>query len=145
MAIWLGALQLQGPGLNWAKALGKGPLVYEMECSTCYSFGATWCGDCRVHIPEIAKIVDILGDKIIIAGVLGGIKVKAPFQRKKGEPIWKSPPSPPETIDQRFDMGHIPAIFIFKRDGKCIGKIDERPSHTRTIEGDILHYVKKGI
>ncbi len=116
-------------------------LTTHEEKLTFHAFGASWCGDCRIQIPRLVKIAETLGEEKMEVGIHSNIKVKAPYDRKKGELIWKSPPSPPETIDIRFDMQHIPAIFIFRKDGTCLGKIDEKPEHTPSLEGDILHYL----
>ncbi len=109
------------------------------------AFGATWCGDCRINIPKIAKISKVLNNKNFTVGILGNIKVKPPYERIKGELIWKVPPSPPESLNIKFDMFHIPAIFIFNKHGNCIGKIDEHPVHTKSIEEEILFYINKDI
>lgn len=107
------------------------------------AFGATWCGDCKVQLPRLVKIERTLKDKRFEVRVLGGIKVKPPYEREKGKVIWKSPPSPPETLDERFDMFHIPAIFIFDKAGRCLGKIDEKPEHKPTMEEEILYYLER--
>ena len=107
------------------------------------AFGAVWCGDCKIQLPRIAKIAKNLNDPRFTVEILGNIKVKAPYARVEGKTIWKSPPAPPETNDTRFDMFHIPAIFIFNKAGRCLGKIDEKPEHTKTMETEVLHYLLK--
>ena len=106
------------------------------------AFGAVWCGDCKDQLPRLVKIERTLKNDRLEVGVLGSIKVKAPYAREKGKLIWKSPPSPPEAVDERFDMFHIPAIFIFNKAGKCLGKIDEKPEHKSTLEEEILFYLE---
>ncbi len=106
------------------------------------SFGAPWCGDCKDHLPRLVKIERTMQNDRLDEGVLGDIKVKPPYAREKGKLIWKSPPSPPESVDERFDMVHIPAIFIFNKAGKCLGKIDEKPEHKSTLEEEILYYLE---
>ncbi len=105
------------------------------------AFGAVWCGDCRINIPRLVKIAEFVAPEKMEVKILSNIKTKPPYNRKPGELIWKSPPSPKEVIDPRFDMVHIPAIFLFTRDGTCIGKVDENPEHTSTLEGDIYYYL----
>lgn len=112
------------------------------ESLTLKAFGATWCKDCVIQVPRMVKIAEALEKDIFYISITGEIKVKPPYDRKPGELIWKSPPSPSESIDKRFDMFHIPAIFLFKKDGTCIGKIDEKPEHTPSLEGDIIHYLE---
>ena len=107
------------------------------------AFGAVWCKDCIEQLPRIAKIAKELNDPRFTLEILGKIKVKAPYAREEGKTIWIVPPSPPETNDTRFDMFHIPAIYIFNKDGKCLGKIDEKLEHTKTMETEILHYLLK--
>lgn len=107
------------------------------------AFGAVWCKDCKEQLPRIAKIAKILNDPRFTVEILGNIKVKAPYDRIEGKTIWKSPPSQPETNDIRFDMFHIPAFFIFNKEGKCLGKIDEKPEHTKSMEAEVLHYLLK--
>lgn len=118
-------------------------LVSKKEKLIIRAFGAGWCGDCRIQIPRLIKIQDILANDHMEIGIFGDIKVKPPYERKNGELIWKSPPSPPEAVDPKFDMYHIPAIFLFLSNGQCIGKIDEKPQKTASLEGDILFYLKK--
>lgn len=105
------------------------------------AFGATWCGDCKEQLPRLVKIERTLLDDRFEVGVLSGIKVKPTYEREKGKLIWKSPPSPPEVVDERFDMFHIPAIYIFNKAGKCLGKIDEKPEHTSSLEEEIVYYL----
>jgi len=107
------------------------------------AFGATWCGDCQQNLPKLAKIDKVINDDNFTLGILSNIKVKAPYARKEGEPIWIVPPSPPETLDLKFDMFHIPAIYIFNKMGDCLGKIDENPEHKDSLEGEILYYLEK--
>jgi len=107
-------------------------------------FGATWCGDCKMHMGPMGKISEQFTSAEMDARAMGEIKVKPPYERVAGEPIWKSPPSPPETTDKRFAMSHIPAFFIFNKKGECLGKIDERPTHSQTIEGEIWYFISNG-
>jgi thiol-disulfide isomerase/thioredoxin len=110
---------------------------------TIKAFGAKWCGDCKIQLPHIAKIINHLGTEKAEAEVFSRIMTISPWLRKNAEFIWKVPPSPPETIEKKFDMHHIPAIFLFNSEGKCIGKIDEKPEKTENLEGDILHYLNE--
>ena len=113
------------------------------EKITIVAFGASWCKDCVKNLPELAKINDAIKDERFKVGILSNIKVKAPYAREKGKVIWIVPPSPPESIDLKFDMFHIPAMFIFNKAGDCLGKIDENPEHKDTLEGEILYYLEK--
>ncbi|WP_457559536.1 TlpA family protein disulfide reductase [Candidatus Harpocratesius sp.] len=121
----------------------KSWLIENDEILIIVAFGANWCGDCKIQLPRLVKIERSLNDPRMEVRVLTGIKVKAPYQREKGKVIWKCPPSPPETLDERFDMFHIPAIFLFNKKGKCLGKIDEKPEHKSTLEEEILFYLEK--
>ena len=115
--------------------------VEHNENITVIAFGASWCGDCKKNMPELAKIDEIMDHKQFASKILANIKVIPPYERKEGELIWKSPPSPPETLDKKFDMFHIPAMFIFNKAGQCLGKIDENPEHKDTLEEEILYYL----
>ncbi|MHA1563390.1 MAG: TlpA family protein disulfide reductase [Promethearchaeota archaeon] len=112
------------------------------EIITIVAFGASWCKDCVKNLPELAKIDSIAKDERLKIDVLGNIKVKAPYAREKGKVIWIVPPSPPEVIDEKFDMFHIPAMYIFNKAGDCLGKIDENPEHKDTLEEEILYYLE---
>ncbi len=112
------------------------------EKITVKAFGAEWCSDCKIQLPRIAKMTKILGKKRIEGEAFTKIKTKAKWGRKKGEPIWKSPPSPPETVDPKFDMFHIPAFYFFNKNGKCLGKIDEYPENKKTNEAELLYFLK---
>ena len=105
------------------------------------AFGASWCVDCTIQLPRLIKVSEKVGEQIDV-GIYYGIKVKPPYAREEGKVYWKVPPSQPETIDTRFDMFKIPAMYLFTKDGKCIGKINEKPEHTPSLEGDILHHLQ---
>ena len=113
------------------------------EIISIIAFGASWCGDCKRNIPRLAKIDKVVEDERFKIEMLSNIKVKAPYAREKGKVIWISPPSPPETIDVKFDMFHIPAMYIFNKSGDCLGKIDENPEHKNTLEEEILYYLEQ--
>ena len=121
----------------------KGFLNEKAENISIIAFGASWCGDCKQNLPRLAKIDSIVKDERFKIEILSNIKVKAPYAREKGKVIWISPPSPPETIDVKFDMFHIPAMYIFNKAGDCLGKIDENPEHKDTLEEEILYYLEK--
>ena len=106
------------------------------------AIGASWCGDCNRNIPRLIKIEEHFGEDKMKLEILSGIKTKIPSRRKPGEPIWKSPPSPPESIDPKFDVKKIPMIYIFNKEGDCLGRIVENPSVTLTLEGDIASFLQ---
>lgn len=105
------------------------------------AFGASWCKDCKLQLPSLVKIMDTLQDPRFTVEITGTIKAQAPYERIPGKPIWKVPPSPPETQDPKFDMGHIPAIYLFNKKGACLGKIDEKPEHKATLEEELVYYL----
>ncbi|MHA1584524.1 MAG: thioredoxin family protein [Promethearchaeota archaeon] len=104
-------------------------------------FGASWCPDCRQHTAQLAKIADLLPSDKIDFATFGEIKVIAKYSRKEGGPKWKSPPSPKEINNPILEVDKIPAFFVFKKDGLCLGKIDEHPEKTDTIEGEINYFL----
>ena len=140
--IYKGGFDKYQPNLEITSKI-KDFLSKKAEEITIVAFGASWCKDCKKNIPELAKIDDIVKDERFKIGVLSNIKVKAPYAREKGKVIWIVPPSPPETIDEKFDMFHIPAMYIFDKAGNCLGKIDENPEHKDTLEEEILYYLEK--
>ena len=140
--IYKGGFDKYSPNLEVVNKI-KGFLDKKEEIITIVAFGASWCKDCVKNLPELAKIDDVVKDERLQIGVLSNIKVKAPYAREKGKVIWIVPPSPPETIDTKFDMFHIPAMYIFNKAGDCLGKIDENPEHKDTLEEEILYYLEK--
>ncbi len=130
------------PNLNVINKI-RGFLDEKAEKISIIAFGASWCGDCKRNLPGLAKIDNVVKDERFKIEILSNIKVKAPYAREKGKVIWISPPSPPETIDGKFDMFHIPAMYIFNKAGDCLGKIDENPEHKDTLEEEILYYLEK--
>jgi thiol-disulfide isomerase/thioredoxin len=113
------------------------------EKLTIVAYGATWCPDCRLNIPRLIKIESEFNSTRLKLLIFSKIKTKMPTMRKPGQTIWKSPPSPPEAIDPKFDMKKIPMIYIFKKNGDCLGRIVENPEHTSTLEGDIHHHLEE--
>jgi len=140
--IYKGGFDKYSPNLEVVNKI-KGFLDKKEEQITIVAFGASWCKDCVKNLPELAKIDGVVKDERFKVGVLSKIKVKAPYAREKGKVIWIVPPSPPETLDEKFDMFHIPAMYIFDKTGNCLGKIDENPEHKDTLEEEILYYLEQ--
>lgn len=104
--------------------------------------GAEWCPDCQHNGAALLKIEQELNDPKFKLFVLSGVKTN-PLRRTKTDIHWAVPPSPPEVNDPKFAVKAIPMIYLFLRDGRCIGFITENPTHTKTVEEEILFYLKE--
>jgi thiol-disulfide isomerase/thioredoxin len=98
------------------------------------SIGASWCKDCREAIPVFMRLEEEIGLEVL---VLSGVKT-APLNPDKQ---WAVPPSPPE-VDE-WGVTAIPWIVIFRKDGERVGTIIEKQELTPTLEGEILHLIKR--
>jgi thiol-disulfide isomerase/thioredoxin len=88
-------------------------------------FFGTWCGDSKREIPRFMKVVDEAGierDRITLYGL----------NRSK-----KSP----DGLTEAFKIEFIPT-FIFRKNGKEIGRITESPK--TTLEEDMAHILLGG-
>ena len=102
--------------------------------------GAEWCPDCQRNGAALLKIELILNDPTFRLFFLSGVKTN-PLRRTKTDIHWAVPPSPPEVNDPKFAVKAIPMIYLFLREGQCIGLITENPSHTKTIEEELMFYL----
>jgi len=118
----------------------KAWLTSNDEQLTIVAIGAEWCPDCRRNISALLKIQLELNDARFKVEIISGVKTN-PLRRTGKDIIWAVPPSPPEVADPKFEVKAIPMIYIFLKNGVCIGKITENPSHTKTVEEEILFYV----
>lgn len=112
---------------------------------TILAIGATWCPDCQRNLSHLAKIMKEIADSNMKTVVLGGIKTKKQLNtpRTSTDPIrWAVPPSPPETLDPKFDLTHIPTFYLFLQDGTCIGRIVENPPLGSTLEEEIWRLIQ---
>lgn len=98
------------------------------------AIGADWCKDCVTNIPVLDLIREFTGLRVFI---LGGVKTD-PLNSDR---LWAVPPSPPEV--DRLNINAIPAILIYSKDGKEIGRIIENPEITPTLEEELLYYMQK--
>lgn len=83
-------------------------------------FFGTWCGDSKREVPRFLKIADETGignDRITLYGV---------NRSKKSA----------DGLTDAFQIELVPT-FIFRRDGKEIGRITEHPE--TTLEEDMVH------
>ena len=99
------------------------------------AFSAQWCADCAKNIPVLALISEATGLEV---RVFGGIKT-APLSR---DTRWAIPPSPPEVLS--FGVEKLPWIVLYDRQSREIGKIIENPTHTASIEEELLHLLRAG-
>jgi thiol-disulfide isomerase/thioredoxin len=97
------------------------------------AFSASWCKDCAEQIPVLGLIAEATGLEVRI---FGGIK-KDPLSHTSK---WRIPPSPPEVTT--FRVNTLPTIVVFDIEGKEVGRIEERPKTTPTLEQEICEIVK---
>jgi thiol-disulfide isomerase/thioredoxin len=96
-------------------------------------FSASWCKDCAEQIPVLALMADAAGLEV---RVFGGIK-KDPLSHTSK---WRVPPSPPEVNTLRVEK--LPTIIVFDANGMEVGRIEERPKMTLTLEEELCEIVK---
>src|SRR4030067_3093409 len=96
-------------------------------------FSASWCKDCAEQVPVLALLAATTG---LEARVFGGIK-KDPLSHTSK---WRGPPSPPEVNTLRVEK--LPTIIVFYANGMEVGRIEERPKMTLTLEEELCEIVK---
>ena len=96
-------------------------------------FSASWCKDCAEQIPVLALLAATTGLEVRI---FGGIK-KDPLSHTSK---WRGPPSPSEVNTLRVEK--LPTIIVFDANGLEIGRIEERPRMTFTLEEELCEIVK---
>lgn len=97
------------------------------------AFSASWCKDCTEQIPVLAHLAATTGLEV---RVFGGIK-KDPLSYSSK---WRVPPSPPEINTLRVEK--LPTIIVFDANGLEVGRIEERPKMTLTLEEELCEIVK---
>ncbi len=125
------------PNLNLIQEI-KDFLLKKHEMLRILAIGADWCPDCTIHVPSMAKIVKQMNTDNIQFQILYGVKVDA--FRKDGSKIWHKQKSPPEAVDDKFDLIKIPTFYFFNKEGNYIGRIVEKPE--KTLEKDLLLILK---
>jgi thiol-disulfide isomerase/thioredoxin len=96
-------------------------------------FSASWCKDCAEQKPVLALLAAATGLEV---RVFGGIK-KDPLSHTSK---WRVPPSPPEVNTLRVEK--LPTIIVFDANGMDVGRIEERPKMTLTLEEELCEIVK---
>lgn len=97
-------------------------------------FSAEWCKDCVSNVPILALLTIKTGLNV---RVFGGVEKNPSSLKEK----WRVPPSPPEI--REFEVEKLPHIVIFDVDGWEIGKIVENPPLEKTLEEEILRYLRE--
>ena len=113
----------------------KGAINYLKKFANDYVivvFSAEWCKDCAANIPVLALISEATGLEVRI---FGGLK-KDPLSHTRK---WRIPPSPQEV--ETFQVGKIPLIIVFDKEGKDIGRIIENPREKPTMEEELVKII----
>ncbi len=97
-------------------------------------YSASWCKDCRLHVSEFAKVMQLL-EYPPKCYVRGGFK-KDPLNKEKK---WRIPPSPPEI--EILNVRSIPTFIVYTNDGKELGRIVEHPK--QSMEADLLQLLQR--
>lgn len=102
-------------GSTWRLSDQKGKVVL-------VDFWATWCGPCRMTIPHMIEMRNLIGeDRLEIVGISldkGGAAIVEPFVRQMGinYTILLDPQA--RSADQFGGVQGIPAFFLIDRSGK---------------------------
>jgi thiol-disulfide isomerase/thioredoxin len=118
----------------------EGLLTEKQEELNIFVMGASWCEDCTKHVPELIKIVETLDSQFVKAHILYGIKTNP--LKKKEKYIWHEKHSPPEAMNPKFDLIAIPMFYLFNKQGKFLGRIEEEPKEDSTLEEDIYELLE---
>ena len=83
------------------------------------NFWATWCSPCVAELPEIQKLYEKYGDKVVFMLVTNeSPEVVNAFMEKQGYllPVFYMGTQPPEVLAH----SSLPTTFIISRDGKIV-------------------------
>ncbi|MHA1967207.1 MAG: thioredoxin family protein [Candidatus Hodarchaeales archaeon] len=152
-------LKLKGKSLNtyleetkdeWGEIVSKIPLkpaiddlfhTLSQKDYILLIFSASWCKDCKLHLPEVSKIQESLlknHSYELEAIVISGLK----FDSLNPNNTWKIPPTPEEV--SVFNIVALPTlILIDKSTNMEIGRITEHPQQKDSIEEELVFLLQK--
>lgn len=91
-------------------------------------FLGTWCSDSQVEVPQFYKILDYLHYDI------SKMEVVALEKLEDGQMV------SPQHQEEPYGVTHVPT-FIFKKNGKEVGRITEYPD--KSLEKDLAEIIRK--
>ena len=99
-------------------------------------FSASWCKDCKLHLPEILKIQESLLNSHnyeLEVIVISGLK----FDSLNPNNLWKSPPTPEEA--SLYNIVALPTLILIDKSTNIeIGRITEHPQQKDSIEEELI-------
>ncbi|MHA1733575.1 MAG: thioredoxin family protein [Promethearchaeota archaeon] len=112
------------------------------EKLTIVVFAATWCPDSTQIVPRLIKVGQAIDSQCFSLQFLPPVLMDFKKNREGHQFPWAVPPSPDEILDSRFFFSRVPTLYLFLKDGNCIGRIVEDVAHAGNIEGEILYFLK---
>ncbi|MCA9114679.1 MAG: TlpA family protein disulfide reductase [Planctomycetaceae bacterium] len=120
---------------------------------------STSCEPCLRELPGLARLQQMLGDRVVCVTVsldyFGGGKgpsaelqqeVLKVLRQQKLQSINLISSTPDETIYTRLDLGSVPAVLVYSREGKLVHRFDNEEDKYGekgfTYDGHILPYVR---
>lgn len=104
-------------------------------------FSASWCKDCKLHVPEVFNIQEELLNNFTYdfeVIVFSGLK----FDSLNPENVWKVPPSPVEAV--KFNIIALPTLIILEKEtGKEVGRVTEHPQENRNIIEELIFLLSR--
>ncbi len=104
-------------------------------------FSASWCKDCKLHVPEVSTIQETLLNNFnydFEVIVFSGLK----FDSLNPENFWKVPPSPVEAV--KFNIIALPTLILLEKEsGKEVGRVTEHPQENRNILEELIFLLSR--
>jgi len=84
-------------------------------------FGATWCPPCNAQVPELNKVVEEYGDKVVVLDV--NIREEAEQVAQHHENLgakFGTVLDSDAAIAQKYDVAGIPVVIVADQEGKIV-------------------------